>query len=381
MIARAVVDVRERLPEALGSDAEEIRTVHIDSTLRFTELRSAWDSLLQSSEAASPFLTWEWLHAWWTHLSGSSALRLLKVDAGNRPIAIAPFRLTTGVARLPCLDMLGTGDAGSDYLDVITRSGFEAEALDAIERSVVAQGTPLRLTHLASSAAAAGVVSRLERRGWTQVTTPGGISPYIPLAGHTWDSYLATLGASHRANVRRRLRALEQKFDVQFERVTGDHERRDALERLTQYHQSRFDSGGTAFCTAALCAFHDEATRRFLDRGWLRMFVLRVNGATAAVLYGFLYNRTFYFYQHGFDDSYQQYSIGLVLMALSIRAALEEGAAEFDMLWGTEPYKFLWARHTRELHNVHLFPPHLVGRLHRGLFCARRRLSAFIPAS
>jgi CelD/BcsL family acetyltransferase involved in cellulose biosynthesis len=381
MIARAVVDVRERLPEALGSDAQAIRAVRIDSTWRFTELRSAWDSLLQSSAAASPFLTWEWLHPWWTHLSGTSALRLLKVDAHNRPIAIAPFRLTTGVAHLPCLDMLGTGEAGSDYLDVITRSGFEAEALDAIERSVVAQGTALRLTHLASSAAAAGLVSRLGRRGWTQVTTPGGVSPYIPLAGHTWDSYLATLGASHRANVRRRLRALEQKFDVQFERVTGDHERRDALERLTQYHQSRFDSGGTAFCTAALCAFHDEATRRFLDRGWLRMFVLRVNGATAAVMYGFLYNRTFYFYQHGFDDSYQQYSIGLVLMALSIRAALEEGAAEFDMLWGTEPYKFLWARHTRELHNVHLFPPHLAGRLHRGLFYARRRLSAFIHAS
>jgi len=213
------------------------------------------------------------------------------------------------------------------------------------------------------------------------VTTPGGICPYIPLVGHTWDSYLATLGASHRANVRRRLRALEQKFDVQFERVTGERDRRDALERLTHYHESRFDSGGTAFRTAALCAFHEEATRRFLDRGWLRMFVLRVNGATAAVMYGFLYNGTFYFYQHGFDDSYQQYSIGLVLMALSIRAALEEGAAEFDLLWGTEPYKFLWARHTRELHNVHLFPPHLGGRLHRGLFCARRRLSAFIHAS
>jgi len=237
------------------------------------------------------------------------------------------------------------------------------------------------LTHLGSSAAAEGIVSRLERRGWTQVRTPGGICPYIPLAGHTWDSYLATLGASHRANVRRRLRALEQKFDVQFERVTGDHERRDALERLTHYHQSRFDSAGTAFRTAALCAFHDEVTRRFLERDWLRMFVLRMNGATAAIMYGFLYNRTFYFFQHGFDDSYQQYSLGLVLMALSIRAALEESAAEFDMLWGNEPYKFLWARHTRELHNVHLFPPHLGGHLHRGLFCARRRLSAFIHAS
>ncbi len=381
MIAPAVVNLREPATGAVRSDAGEIRAARIDSTWRFTELRSAWDSLLQSSDAASPFLTWEWLHPWWTHLRGSSPLRMLAVDAGNRLIAIAPFRLTTGVARLPCLDLLGTGEAGSDYLDVIARSGFEAEALDAIERFVVAQSMALRLTHLASSAAAAGLVNRLERRGWTQVTAPGGICPYIPLAGHTWDSYLATLGASHRANVRRRLRALEQKFDVRFERVTDERDRRAALERLTDYHERRFDSSGTAFRTAALCAFHDEVTRRFLDRGWLRMFVLQVNGAPAAVMYGFLYNRTFYFYQHGFDDSYQQYSIGLVLMARSIRAALEEGAVEFDMLWGTEPYKFLWASRTRELHNIHLFPPHLGGRLHRGLFCARRRLSAFIHAS
>jgi CelD/BcsL family acetyltransferase involved in cellulose biosynthesis len=381
MIAPAVVGLRQPITDAVGSDAPQVRAARVDSTWRFTELRSAWDSLLQSSEAASPFLTWEWLHPWWRHLSGSSRLRMLTADAGKRLIAVAPFRVTAGVARLPCLDLLGTGDAGSDYLDVITRSGFEAEGLDAIERFVVAQNMPLRLTHIASSAAAESLASRLVRRRWTQVTTPGGTCPYIPLAGHTWDSYLATLGASHRANVRRRLRSLEQKFDVRFEQVTADHDRREALERLTQYHERRFAAGGSAFGTASLCAFHDDATRRFLDRGWLRMFVLRVNGAPAAVMYGFLYNRTFYFYQHGFDDSYQQHSIGLVLMALSIRAAIEEGAAEFDMLWGTEPYKFLWARDVRELRNLHLFPPHLGGQLHRGLFHARRRLSAFIHAS
>jgi len=381
MIARAAVELREPATAAVENDAGEMRALRIDSTWRFTELRSAWDALLQSSEAASPFLTWEWLHPWWTHLSGSSRLQLLKVNAGNRLIAIAPFRATTGVARLPCLDLLGTGEAGADYLDVITRSGFEAEALDAIEQFAVAQRTALRLTHLASSAAVAGLVNRLQRRGWAQVTTPGGICPYISLADHTWDSYLGTLGASHRANVRRRLRALEQNFDVQFEQVIGDGARRDALERLTHYHRCRFDSRGTAFSTAAHCAFHHEVTQRFLERGWLRMFVLRLNGATAAVMYGFFYNRTFYFYQHGFDDSYQQYSIGLVLMALSIRSALEEGAAEFDMLWGTEPYKFLWARQTRELLNIHIFPPHLGGQLHRSLFYARRRLSGLIHAS
>ena len=381
MIAPAVVELRQPIADAVGSDAREVRAARVDSESRFTELRSAWDGLVQSSEAASPFLTWEWLHPWWRHLSGSSPLRIFTAEVGHRLIAVAPFRLTTGVARLRCLDLLGTGEAGSDYLDVITRSGFEDEGLDAIERSVVAQNTALRLAHLSSSAAAVHLANRLERRRWIQVTTPGGICPYIPLAGHTWDSYLATLGASHRANVRRRIRALEQKFDVRFEQVSADGDRREALDRLTQYHARRFAERGSAFRTASLCAFHDEATRSFLDRGWLRMFVLRVNGTAAAVMYGFLYNRTFYFYQHGFDDSYQQHSIGLVLMARSIRTALEEGAAEFDMLWGTEPYKFLWARNTRELHNVHLFPPHLGGRLHRGLFDARRRLSAFIHAS
>src|SRR5262249_46459163 len=151
----------------------------------FTELRSAWDALLQSSEAASPFLTWEWLHPWWRHLRESSRLRMLTAEAGHRLIAVAPFRLTTGVARLRCLDLLGTGGAGSDYLDVITRSGFEDEGLDAIERFVVAQNTALRLAHLSSPAAAVRLANRLERRRWIQVTTPGGICPYIPLAGHT----------------------------------------------------------------------------------------------------------------------------------------------------------------------------------------------------
>jgi CelD/BcsL family acetyltransferase involved in cellulose biosynthesis len=378
MIAPGVVHVRAGTASAPLGDADEIRCEVVDRDWGFTALGSEWNSLLFASDAASPFLTWEWLHSWWRHLSGSSRLRMLTVRAGGELIAIAPFRLTTGVARLRCLDMLGTGEAGSDYLDVIIRAGWEAESLEALQRFVISQDTALRLMHLGTSAAAERLALALDRRGWTTVNTAGGTCPYIPLAGHTWDSYLATLGASHRANVRRRLRALEQKFEVRFQRVTGERERLEALEQLAHYHVRRFDEGGTAFRTAPLRAFHDEATRRLLDRGWLRMFTLRINDAPVGVMYGFLFNRTFYFYQHGFDDRYQQYSIGLVLMARSIRAAIEEGAGAFDMLWGIEPYKFLWARKTRELRNIHLFPPDLGGQFHRGLFHARRRLGAFI---
>ncbi|HKC56123.1 MAG TPA: GNAT family N-acetyltransferase [Vicinamibacterales bacterium] len=350
----------------------------IDSAWSFSALRPEWSSLLRASASASPFLTWEWLHTWWTHLGESSRLRMVAVRAGTELIAVAPFRVSTGTAYLPCLDMLATGDVGSDYLDVIVRGGREAEALPAIEQFVRSQRTTLRLTHLGPSAVANLLADRLHASGWARTTTACGTCPYIPLAGHTWDSYLATLGSSHRANVRRRIRALEQKFDVRFERVTGDTQRREALAKLFEYHDRRFDEDGTAFGTDGLRAFHDELTKRALDRGWLRMFVLRLDGAPAAVMYGFLYDGTFYFYQHGFDEQFQQHSIGLVLMGLSIRAAIDEGAGEFDMLWGVEPYKFLWARQTRELRTMLLFPPRIGGQIHRGLFHARRQAKALI---
>ena len=362
--------------QALATAPRELETSLIDSVWGFTALRPEWNPLLAASGSASPFLTWEWLHTWWRHMNGSSQLRMITVRIDGELIAVAPFRTTRSTARLRCLDMLGTGTIGSDYLDVIIRCGWESEALRAIEALVLAQQTTVRLMHLGPSAMAQHLADRLRERGWRHTIAAGGTCPYIPLSGHTWDSYVSTLGASHRANVRRRIRALERNFDVRFDEVVTHDERIEALGCLIGYHQRRFGGRGTAFDSDMACAFHDELTARALDQGWLRMYVLRLNGVPAAVMYGFMYDDTFYFYQHGFDERYQQHSIGLVLMAQSIRAAIDEQAFEFDMLWGVEPYKFLWARDTRELRNIHLFPANLSGRMHRHLLHARRRAGA-----
>ena len=66
----------------------------IDSTWGFTALRPEWNALLRDSASDCPFLTWEWLHTWWTHLSGSSRLRIAAVRAGSELVALAPFRMT-----------------------------------------------------------------------------------------------------------------------------------------------------------------------------------------------------------------------------------------------------------------------------------------------
>ena len=93
----------------------------------FGALRAEWTDVLQHSAANNPFLSWEWLHAWWTHLRGSRTLEIVTVrDEDDRLIGIAPLCASRG--RLPWLrrlEFLGTGWAGSDYLDLIVRDGYE----------------------------------------------------------------------------------------------------------------------------------------------------------------------------------------------------------------------------------------------------------------
>jgi CelD/BcsL family acetyltransferase involved in cellulose biosynthesis len=193
------------------------------------------------------------------------------------------------------------------------------------------------------------------------------VCPFIRLEGQTWDSYLATLGPSHRATVRRRLTGLRKKFDTRFELVTEEGARAQAIEALFAFHEQRWDGrgGSTAFRTPALRAFHRDATQRMLHGGTLRIYALHLNGALAAVMYGFVSDNRFYFYQHGFDARYLPQSIGLVLMGLTIQAAITEGLSEFDMLYGDESYKSLWTSERRPLMRLELFPTHLAGRLQR----------------
>jgi CelD/BcsL family acetyltransferase involved in cellulose biosynthesis len=62
-------------------------------------------------------------------------------------------------------------------------------------------------------------------------------------------------------------------------------------------------------------------------------------------------------------------------MALTIRAAIDDGADEFDMLWGVESYKSLWTRESRVLQRAELFPLDVGGTVHRRAVEARRGVS------
>jgi CelD/BcsL family acetyltransferase involved in cellulose biosynthesis len=136
---------------------------------------------------------------------------------------------------------------------------------------------------------------------------------------------------------------------------------------LFELHDIRWRSRGHlgAFSTRALRDFHAEISRVALAAGWLRLWVLRLDGKPVAALYGFLYRRTFYFYQSGFDPAFAKDSVGLVMLGVAVRAAMDEGIDELDLLHGTERYKAHWATNTRALARFELYGPGTRGFLER----------------
>ena len=338
----------------------------ITTAASLERLHGEWNALLMATPSPTPFLTWEWMTAWWKHAGTGSDLHVLTVRDHGELVAIAPWFRTRSWPVGSQLQFLGIGGAGSDYPDLIVRPGREDDAIGAIARAL--SGTPLSLylDHLPAASLATRLSDALARHRWTPLESSPDVCPFIDLRGHTFDSYLATLGASHRANFRRRLRELQRRFVVTLSKPASDEARSHALNRLFHFHHERWGArGSTAFTTMALRSFHHDVSKRLHEASWLRLLTLKLDGDTAAVMYGFALDGRFYFYQHGFAAAFSPFAVGLVLMGLTIKSAIDDGCVEFDMLYGHESYKYLWARAERPLTRLQLFPPRLAGQLLR----------------
>jgi CelD/BcsL family acetyltransferase involved in cellulose biosynthesis len=71
----------------------------------------------------------------------------------------------------------------------------------------------------------------------------------------------------------------------------------------------------------------------------LRLWRLELDGAPVAVWYGFRFGETEFAYQSGRDPTHEREGVGLVLLAHTIREALDDGMRAYRFLRGGEAYK------------------------------------------
>jgi CelD/BcsL family acetyltransferase involved in cellulose biosynthesis len=304
----------------------------IDDIDRFDELRAFWDTVYAADPHATIFVSWAWLRGW-LEVTPYDWL-VLAVRPDNTSPFVAFFALSHNHAAHR-LQM--AGDPWADYTGFVCLPECEEEAIAAFARFVQQQlkwdtfrmrdvFDPRVGLFLKSFSPSKFDVQRVE----------GIVCPFLTLPD-TWEQYLQNfLSSSTRQSLRRKIRRIE--------RHNGFQE--------TQVHTSNLDHQIEAFLTLFQLRWGTKP-EHILDRYrtifrrcfendslWLTVFwdgTVPIAGMAAFVD---RQRRTFNYYISGWSDEFSKLSPGQVIVAHSLRYAIENDFRVYDFLRGDEPYKY-----------------------------------------
>jgi CelD/BcsL family acetyltransferase involved in cellulose biosynthesis len=291
-------------------------------------LREDWTRLAVTS--GNVFAAWEWNELWWRHYGRGRPLRVAvsQRDDGQIDTIVPLFLWSRRPLRI--LRLLGHGHA--DRLGPICRHDDANTAEQALRRALDADPHDLFIGDWVAG-----------DRDWSHVLggrvlrTTG--YPILRFPDRSWDTFLAGQSQRFRKNARNLRNRLEREHEVNYRYADPGTLERD-LDAAFRLHRARFrEHSGCLFC-----GDHEPFQREFaalaLERGWLRLLLLELDGAPACVEYGFMFEKAYFAYQAGRDPAWDRLSVGFLLELECIRRALAEGAAEYRFLGGEEHYKY-----------------------------------------
>src|SRR5262249_29652803 len=139
-------------------------------------------------------------------------------------------------------------------------------------------------------------------------------------------------------------------------RLAGDKHRLQAdLDTLFALHEARWGQRGSGQLTGPRAGFVREFAACALERGWLRLWFLELNGSAVAAWLGFRLGAAEWHYQSGRDPAWDRYSVGFVLLGHTIREAMTDGMSEYRFLRGAEAYKDRFANRELSVATIGIF--------------------------
>lgn len=183
------------------------------------------------------------------------------------------------------------------------------------------------------------------------------ILPLIEFGEGGWEGYLATRSRNLRSQIGRKTRALERNHELAFRRTVERSGVAADVSAFFRLHDERWSGrGGSASSTERSRSFHADFAAAALERGWLRLWFLELDGEAVAAWYGWRLGPRYSYYLAGFSPLWSRKSVGFVLLAHTMRSAVEEGAREYDLLLGAEEYKSRFATTHRHVQTVVVTP-------------------------
>jgi CelD/BcsL family acetyltransferase involved in cellulose biosynthesis len=331
-----------------GTESDLEHTLLVTRLEEVSALEDEWRAIAEAR--GNPFMTPEWF-ASWLHAYGAGWEPLIvgvrKPDGGLvglLPLVRPPDRRAT--LRSCRCDHFHPVSALADEERVATASSAILTARGPRPKQIVLDNVDSGARWWAALADGASNLAIVRR--------PETESPYARLEGLSWQTYLDGRSRSFRSQLGRKMRALREGHVVQVRRTTRPEELSRDLDSLFKLHALRWIQRNerSTFGGDQVRRFHERFARITLERGWLRLYQLEVDGAPIAAVYGWLLGGRWTYLQGGFDPAWARYSPTLLLIAETIREAIEQGASEYDLMRGGQAYKYRFATGARRSRSV-----------------------------
>jgi len=335
----------------------------------FLRMNELWTRTLEASSFNHIFLTHEWISSWWEDFGEGNKLFVILIWDSDTLVAAAPLMIRNiRVGKLVVAKKLQfIAHEVSDYMDFIIidqREKYFRIIIDVIkahsrqwdwaEFIYISELSP-NYRYWQSNNSNPKTMIKIIRQKDVSI----GLT-FLDESGRRRDPS-AILPSKNRLNsdlLKQYSKLLNHEKQVEVVQTNNYSDFENAFEPFVECHKINMKNRGKA------SPFNSETEKQRLlrlskklsQKGWLEFVALKTQDKYIAMIIGFKYNKTFYYYMPTYNYEYRKYSPGNLIVKLLLQSFLENKAInDFDFLRGNEKYKYDWANHKIALFSVQLF--------------------------
>jgi CelD/BcsL family acetyltransferase involved in cellulose biosynthesis len=305
--------------------------------------------------AAAPSFdrTLVWYETFVRHLLGEGERLVILALWGGSPeqaMAVLPLRIRVehrGPLRVHSVTALAnyyTALFGPVFAPSIDEAAASEALIDALRGAALQRWNLLDLNPLASEGAFFGAAARMLRACGCVVQSYFRFGNwYLQVRGRSFAQYLQDMPGRMRSTLTRKSKKLSARSGVTIEIVQEPSRVADALAAYEQIYVKSWKQDEPHK------DFIRDLVHRFAQAGWLRLGLIRIDGAPAAAQLWFTHAGTASIFKLAYDPAFADLSVGSVLTMKLMEHALDVDKVEIvDYLCGDDEYKKDWMSDRRE---------------------------------
>lgn len=335
------------------------------------EIQKDWEELTERAESPSIALTPQWLISWWNAHDGNDGRNLHVIALFEDEILAAVFPFYWSVSKyrwLPVRRLSLLVDGISPHGDFIIKRGMREKAIELLLDYLAGQQELwdiVVLDKFRENGNRQCLLRLLRSHNFKYGSRPSLRTPVIQ-ASEPWDVFWSGLPTKFKKSMRNKLNRAKKHGAVSSERIDDAEALCRALPTIFQISRRSWKGRINKAITSGNVEhlFYEEFTKTAGRRGWVNIWILKVQDVPIAYEYHMTYNNSTYPLRADFDERFRHLSPGSILEFKIIKWMFREGRCD-TYYTCADDYQYLrnWTNTCEQLLCVEIFNNRLLANL------------------